>query len=226
MEFGLPQSSIVRPLGFSLYVLPVGHIIKSFGLQYYMYADDVQLYTSFNPNDHVSITSALNNLSSCIVALKIWMQNNMLKLNDDKTESFIAVPPHLRRNVLPVSLNVGDKSISPSDLVRNLGVIYSQMSVSGHVNSLCFSLTYQLRNISRIHRFLDYYTSLVILLHVPLSSQGSTMAMGCFLVLISAIFKDFRVSRAGLRSWCVNHINGIMLHHVCVNSIGWLLIRE
>ena len=66
MEFGLPQGSIVRPLGSSLYVLPVGHIIKSFGLQYHMYADDVQLYTSFNPNDHVSITSALNNLPSCI----------------------------------------------------------------------------------------------------------------------------------------------------------------
>ena len=100
--------------GFSLNVLPVGHIIKSFGLQYHMYADDVQLYTSFNPNDHVSITSALNNLSSCIDALKIWMQNNMLKLNDDKTEFFVAVPTHLKRNVLPVSLNIGDKSISPS----------------------------------------------------------------------------------------------------------------
>ena len=43
MEFGLPQGSIVGPLGFSLYVVPVGHIIKSFGLQYHMYVDDVQL---------------------------------------------------------------------------------------------------------------------------------------------------------------------------------------
>ena len=159
MEFGLPQGSIVSPLGFSLCVLPVGHIIKSFGLQYHMYADDVQLYTSFNPNDHVSIPSALNNLSSCIDALKIWMQNNMFTLNDDKTGFFVAVPAHLKRNVLPVSLNIGDKSISPSDCVRNLGVIFDfQMSMSGHVNSLCSSLTYQLRKISRIRRFLDYDT--------------------------------------------------------------------
>ena len=161
MEFGLPQGSIVGPLGFSLNVLPVGHIIKSFGLQYYMYAGDVQLYTYFNPNNHVSIASALNNLSSCINALKIWMQNNMLKLSDDKTEFFVAVPAHLKRNVLPVSLNIGlgDKSTSYSGRVRNLGVIFdSQMSMSGHVNSLCSSLIYQLRNIFRIRRFLDYDT--------------------------------------------------------------------
>ena len=115
--------------------------------------------TSFNPNDHVSIRSALNNLLSCIDALKIWLQNNMLKLNDDKTEFFVAVPAHLKRNVLPVSLNIGNKSISPSDRVRNLRVIFdSEMSLSGHVNSLCSSLTYQLCNISRIRRFLDYDT--------------------------------------------------------------------
>ena len=179
-----------------------------------------------NPNDHVSVTSALNNLSSCIDALKIWMQNNMLKLKDDKTEFFVAVPAHLKRNVLPVSLNIGDKSISSSDRVRNLGVIFdSQMSMSGHVNSLCSSLTYQLRNISRIHRFLDY-DSPVILLQAPLSPQRSTMAMGCYLGLIRAIFKDYSVSRTELRSWCVNHTNGILLHHVCVNFIGWLWTRE
>ena len=87
------------------------------------------------------------------------MQNNMLKLNDDKTVFFVAVPAHLKRNVLTISFNIGDKSISPSDRVRNLGVIFdSQMSMSGHVNSLCSSLTYQLPNITRIHRFLNYDT--------------------------------------------------------------------
>ena len=93
MEFGLPQGSIVEPLGFSLYVLPVGHIIKSFILQYHMYVDDVQLYTYLNPNDHVSITLVFNNLSSCIDALTIWMQNNMLKLNDDETEFLLPFLP-------------------------------------------------------------------------------------------------------------------------------------
>ena len=43
--------------------------------------------------------------------------------------------------------------------VRTLGVIFdSQMSVFGHVNSLCSNLTHQLCNISRIRRLLDYDT--------------------------------------------------------------------
>ena len=91
------------------------------------------------------------------------------------------VPAHLKRNVLPVSLNIGDKSISPSDRVRNLGVVFdSQMSMSGHINSLCSSLTYQLRNISRIRRFLDYDTCHLVTRALVLSriNYGNGLLLG------------------------------------------------
>jgi hypothetical protein len=147
LQFGLPQGSIIGPSGFSLYVLPVGHIIRSFGLSYHMYADDVQVYICFDPKDQVSISTALNTLSRCIDALKEWMKKNMLKRNDNKTEFFVATSSHLKRNMLPVTLRVGDKTICPSDTVRNLGVVFdTHMSMSSHVSSLCSSLTYQLRS--------------------------------------------------------------------------------
>ena len=139
---------------------------------------------------------------------------------------FVAVPAHLKRNVLPVSLNIGDKSISPSDRVRNLGVVLipkCQCLVTSILCALAWHTsfaTFPGYAGSWIWHLSSCYT------RAPLSSQRSTMAMGCFLVLIRAIFKDFSVSRTGLRSWCVNHINGIMLHHVCVNSIGWPCTRE
>ena len=122
MDFGLPQGSIVGPLGFTIYVLPVGNIIRSYGLKFHMYADDVQLYIHFDPKDNDSINFALGRLSSCIDALKIWMKENMLKLNDDKTEFFVATPSNLRCKMHPVSLRVGDKTIYPSSSVRNIGV--------------------------------------------------------------------------------------------------------
>ncbi|XP_072042975.1 uncharacterized protein [Amphiura filiformis] len=80
--------------------------------------DDVQLYTSFDPKDPVSIAAALDNLSRCIDALKAWMRMNMLKLNDSKTEFFVTTTPHLKRSMIPVALRVGDKSICPSGSVR------------------------------------------------------------------------------------------------------------
>ena len=45
------------------------------------------------------------------------------------------------------------------------------------------------------------------------------MAMGCYLVLIRAIFKDYSVSRTWMQKWCEDHINGITPHHrpTCVS---------
>ncbi len=58
----------------------------------------------------------------------------MLKLNEEKTELFIAVPDHLKHKVPSVSLQVGDKVIKPSKSVRNLGVVFdTSMSMHSHV---------------------------------------------------------------------------------------------
>ena len=63
----------------------------------------------------------------------------------------------LQRFMSPVSLLVEGKTIFPPDSVRNLGVVFdSQMSMSMYVKTLCRSLTFQLRDISRIRRFLDF----------------------------------------------------------------------
>jgi retron-type reverse transcriptase len=49
MDYGLPQGSIVGPRAFTIYTIPIGRIIKNHRLSYHMYADDIQIYTSFKP---------------------------------------------------------------------------------------------------------------------------------------------------------------------------------
>ena len=51
LEFGLPQGSIVGPIGYSIYTLPVGEIARHYDINYHLYADDIQLYISFLPQD-------------------------------------------------------------------------------------------------------------------------------------------------------------------------------
>ena len=48
--YGVPQGLVIGPQAFTYYTRRVGHIIHKHGLKYHIYADNVQIYTIFDPN--------------------------------------------------------------------------------------------------------------------------------------------------------------------------------
>ena len=138
LHFGVPQGSVFGPFLFCLFTTSVNQIITTHDVSYHMYADGTQVYIELSQSDtHKSIYSH----SDCLTDISLWMKSSKLKLNSDKTE-FIIIGTKQQRHKLsnhfPVKLL--DNNISPSDSVRNLGVIFdSDFSLHKHVSNICKS---------------------------------------------------------------------------------------
>ena len=82
---GVPQGSVLGPLLSSLYVQPIGDIIRAHGLFFHQYADDLQVYANFDLN-HSALLAAVKQMKDCLDDVKIWMARNSMFVNYGKTQ--------------------------------------------------------------------------------------------------------------------------------------------
>ena len=150
LSTGVPQGSVLGPLLFSLYIQPIGDIIRKHGLTFHHYADDLQLYAHFEYNDQ-SISVCLEGLRICIIDIQEWFKANKLVMNDNKTEYIPFIPKRYDSLVATSSIRVGGYSIPASTHVTNLGVILDRhYTMSQQVSKIVQSSTYKLRLINVI----------------------------------------------------------------------------
>ena len=158
LEWGVPQGSVLGPLLFTIYTTPLAAIIRKHGLSFHLYADDTQLYLAFKPSSTLSQENSIKVLEACAEDIRLWMNENMLKLNDDKTELLIITSQEHLSKKLNLSINIGGFDIHPDykEPPKNLGVLFdTTCGLKHHINEQCKSLNYTLYSLGKIRQYMD-----------------------------------------------------------------------
>ena len=160
---GVPQGSILGPILFLLYMLPLGEILATHNISFHCFADDVQLYLPLKGDGQV----ALHSLLDCLDDVRKWMGANFLNLNESKTEVafFGNPPPAFSTNALgPLAVN-----IRPT--VKNLGVIFDgAFKFESQVSAVVRNSFYHLRTIAKTKAYLSH-SDLERVIHAFITSR-------------------------------------------------------
>ena len=131
-----------------MYTKPVSDIIQRHRLCHHSYADDTQLYIMTMAHSN---NDCLTRIELCVSEIREWINQNMLQLNDDKTELIVFTSKYKQDLYNDLSITISSTVVNCSSLVRDLGVILDGvLSLRQHVSYTSKTCRFHLRNISRI----------------------------------------------------------------------------
>ncbi len=161
---GVPQGSILGPLLFSLYMLPLGSIFCKHNISFHCYADDVQIYLPLKKN----CKDSLNPLLACLADIKTWMSQSHPYLNDNKTEVIVFGHPECFTHSVA---DIGPLASKNSLFIKSLGVtLDTDLNLKRQIGLVVKSSFHQLQLLAKVKPYLSF-KDLERVIHAFISSR-------------------------------------------------------
>ena len=164
LRSGILQGSVLGPIIFMLYTVLLGDICCRNGIEFHLYADDTQVYMTFKASVPMAKEECIAKIEKSIGKIDIWMSQNLLKLNRDKTEFIMFGTRQQLVKVSDIHLQIGPDKVVPMEHVRNLGYIMGKFLKNGpHINKLTSTCYCMLWDIAKVRSNMDKTTSQFIM---------------------------------------------------------------
>lgn len=157
---GVPQGSILGPLLFILYSADITNCLVN--TRFHLYADDLQLYLSFHPENTLE---AVQKINEDLDRIAVWSKKNSLVLNPKKSKFLVLGSRNCITKTVTYNLDlkIDGCPVEQVQEARNLGVVFDgQLHFESHILEAVRNCFYRLKLLYRIRPYISVETRILL----------------------------------------------------------------